>query len=128
VAELRRPVLLYDAHCRLCRFAARLVVRLDRADRLAYLPLDGAEAEPLLRPLPEAERASTWRLALPDGRLVGRGRGATGVLEALGHRRSARALAALPDGVVELGYDLVARHRGRLGRLFPDGPAPRRFP
>jgi hypothetical protein len=23
---------------------------------------------------------------------------------------------------------LVARHRGRLGRLVPDGPAPRRYP
>jgi len=35
----RRPVLLYDGGWRLCRFAARAVVALDRNRRLALLPL-----------------------------------------------------------------------------------------
>jgi hypothetical protein len=58
--------------------------------------------------LPEAERLASWRLVRRDGRMVGyawiRGR--------------------VPDAL----YRLVARHRERLGRLVPDGPAPRRFP
>jgi hypothetical protein len=47
------------------------------------------------------------RLTRPLGRLL-RGAGASGLLDA--------------------GDRLVARHRGRLGRLVPDGEAPRRYP
>jgi hypothetical protein len=40
-----------------------------------------------------------------------------------------RLLRALHASVVIDALDkLVARHRARLGRLVPDGPAPRRFP
>jgi hypothetical protein len=58
--------------------------------------------------LPEAERLASWRLVRRDGRMVGYGwiRG------------------RIPDAV----YRFVARHRERLGRLVPDGPAPRRYP
>jgi hypothetical protein len=106
--SVERPVLLYDAGCRFCRWAARLVVRADRRERLAVLPLDDPAAASLLAPVPEAERFASWRLVRRDGSLVGHGwiRG------------------RLPDAA----YGLVARHRGRLGRLVPDGPAPRRYP
>ena len=125
---LRRPVLLYDSQCRVCRFTARLVERLDRAERLAFLPLQDEEARPLLEELPEEERMTSWRLAGVDGTLSGRGAGAPAVLRALGHTRSAGVLAAVPETILEHGYDLVARNRGRIGRHVPDGPAPRRFP
>jgi predicted DCC family thiol-disulfide oxidoreductase YuxK len=128
VIPLRRPVLLYDSACRVCRFTARLVQRLDRGDRLAFLPLEAEEAGPLLERLPEAERMESWRLAALDGTLAGRGSGASAVVRALGHERAADLLAALPDTLLERGYDLVAGNRGRIGRLVPDGPAPRRFP
>jgi predicted DCC family thiol-disulfide oxidoreductase YuxK len=128
VIPLLRPVLLYDSGCRVCRFTARLVQRLDRGDRLAFLPLEAEEAGPLLEPLPEAERMESWRLAGMDGTLAGRGTGASAVVRALGHERAADLLAALPDPLLEHGYDLVAGNRGRIGRLVPDGPAPRRFP
>jgi predicted DCC family thiol-disulfide oxidoreductase YuxK len=104
----RRPVLLYDAGCRFCRFAARSVARLDVRERLAILPLDDAAAVPLLATLPEAERFDSWRLVRRDGSVLGYG----GVR---GH---------VPDAL----YQLVARNRSFLGRLVPDGPAPRRFP
>ncbi|MBA2742421.1 MAG: DUF393 domain-containing protein [Actinobacteria bacterium] len=128
MTRVQRPVLLYDPNCRLCRFAARVVVRLDRGDRLALLPLSSEEAAPLLEPLPETERFSSWRLAEPDGTLSGRGSGARGVLRAIGLDSAARLVEALPDAMLESTYDVVARNRGRLGRLVPDGPAPRRFP
>ena len=106
--RVERPVLLYDAGCRFCRWAARLVVRGDRRERLAVLPLSDPEAAPFLELVREPERFASWRLVRRDGSMVGYGwiRG------------------RLPDAV----YGLVARHRGRLGRVVPDGPAPRRYP
>ncbi|HSF60842.1 MAG TPA: DCC1-like thiol-disulfide oxidoreductase family protein [Gaiellaceae bacterium] len=103
-----RPVLLYDGECRFCRFLARCVVRLDRRSKLAILPLTDAAAASLLEALPADERLTSWRFVRRDGSLVGYG-GVRG---------------RLPDAL----YAIVARHRGRLGRLVPDGPAPRRYP
>jgi hypothetical protein len=108
MAAVARPVLLYDSGCRFCRFTARVAVTLDRRGRLAVLPLTDAAATPLLAALPEDERLASWRLVRRDGALLGYG----------GMR------GRVPDGL----YRLVARHRGLLGRLVPDGPAPRRFP
>jgi hypothetical protein len=61
-----------------------------------------------LAPLSEDERLASWRLARTDGSLSGY----------LGMR------GTVPDAV----YRLIAERRDLLGRLVPDGPAPRRFP
>lgn len=125
----RRPVLLYEAGCRFCRFMARLVARFDRRRRLAFLPLRDPEAAPLLAPLPEEERYASWFLSLPDGSLAGRGAGAVELLRVLeAARPAARVLAWVPPRLLDRLYDAVARHRTALGRFVPDGPAPRRFP
>lgn len=125
----RRPVLLYDADCRLCRFAARTAARLAREEELALLPLRDPAAEPLLAPLDEAQRLATWRLARVDGSLAGYG---TGVPELLAATRLGRPLARLsrllPASTLDAAYRLVARNRELIGRLVPDGPAPRRYP
>jgi predicted DCC family thiol-disulfide oxidoreductase YuxK len=105
---VERPVLLYDADCRFCRFAARAVARLDRRERLAFLPLDDPAAGALLAELPAEERFASWRMVRRDGSVAGRG---------WVHGR-------VPDAA----YDLVARNRGRLGRLVPDGDGPYRYP
>jgi predicted DCC family thiol-disulfide oxidoreductase YuxK len=126
---LARPVLLYDAGCRLCRFAARVVLRLDGDDELALLPLDDADAEPILSELPKDERFSSWRLALPDGSLAGHGAGGVELLRALRRtRRASRVLEHVPRRALDALYRGVERRRGLLGRLVPDGVAPRRFP
>jgi predicted DCC family thiol-disulfide oxidoreductase YuxK len=113
-----RPVVLYDADCRFCRFAARTVGRLDRRGRLALLPLGDAEAEPLLAEVPAAERFSSLRLAEPDGRLLSRGPAVKAVAAHLGAW----------TGGLDRAYDAIASRRSLLGRLVPDGLAPRRFP
>jgi predicted DCC family thiol-disulfide oxidoreductase YuxK len=115
---MTRPVLLYDADCRFCRFAARSVGRLDRRERLAFLPLGDADAAPFLADVPAGERLSSLRLAEPDGRLLARGAAVKAVAAHLGIRSAG----------LERAYDVVASRRGRLGRLVPDGAAPRRFP
>jgi predicted DCC family thiol-disulfide oxidoreductase YuxK len=115
---MTRPVLLYDAGCRFCRFAARTVGLLDRRRRLGLLPLGDEEAVPLLAGIAPDERFSALRLAEPDGRVLS---GGAAVKAALGH-------LGWPSAGLERAYDAVARRRGLLGRLVPDGSAPRRFP
>jgi predicted DCC family thiol-disulfide oxidoreductase YuxK len=118
------PVLLYDAGCRLCRFAARMVVRLDRGRELAVLPLRHPAAAPLLEPLRPEERFSSWRLARPDGSLAGHGAGVVPLFETMRVTRPlARLASLLPAGILDRLYGLVARHRRALGRFVPDGPA-----
>ena len=126
----RRPVLLYDADCRLCRFAARLVARLDRRRKLALLGLEDAAADALLEAVSEEERSSSLRLVLPDGRMLPAGAAALGVLEWLPATRPLARLAAVlrAEPAVEALYAAVARNRDRLGRLVPDGSGPRRYP
>jgi hypothetical protein len=41
-------------------------------------------------------------------------------------RPAGRLLGVLPPRLLEGAYDAVARNRRRLGRMVPDGPAPRR--
>jgi len=128
-ASLRRPVLLYDGECRLCRFTARVVSRLDRRTELALLPLQDGAAKTLLTPLAEDERLATWRLARPDGSLSGCGSGIPDLLETMGLTRTAgRLLRRVPVGALDALYRAAARNRGALGRLVPDGAAPRRYP
>lgn len=83
-------------------------MRLDRRERLALLPLDDLAAQPLLDALPETERVASWRLARRDGSLVG----------------YAGVRGRIPDAL----YRALTDRRDLLGRLVPDGPAPRRYP
>ena len=95
-----RPVLLYDGGCRFCRFAARVVARLDFG-RLAFLPFDDPAAEPLLARLPEAAASRACTCSDPTAPC-----GA----------RAARPTASSPATA------------DRLGRLVPSAPGPRRYP
>jgi predicted DCC family thiol-disulfide oxidoreductase YuxK len=96
---------------------------------LDVLPLRDPDAAALLAPVPEEARDASWLLAEPDGSLHGFGAGIPRLLGAIRLTRPlGRLLSPLPDGALDAGYGLVARNRGRLGRLVPDGPAPRRRP
>lgn len=126
---MARAMLLYDAECRLCRFAARTVLRLDLDRELGALPLQDLEAAAFLEPLAEEERLTSWRVVQPDGSLTGLGAGVVPLLRAMRLTRpTARLVSLVPDRALDTVYGVVARHRGQLGRLVPDGPAPRRFP
>ena len=122
-------MLLYDAACRLCRFTARLVVRIDRAHELAVLPLQDDEAAALLASLSPEQRLASWWIALPNGSLLGQGAGLPALFEAMRITRPLGVVArALPGRLLDRTYELVARNRRTIGRLVPDGPPPRRYP
>ena len=109
----------------------RVVARLDRHQELALLPLGDEEAGHLLASVPEEERGQCWWIVLRDGTVV-RGDEGGGVLlleevhltGPLG--RALRAVRLSP--VVDTFDRVLARYRSRLGRIVPDGPAPRRYP
>ena len=95
------------------------------------LPLGDPEADRLLASVPEEARGECWWLVLRDGTPVPGDAGGGVALFAevrLTHPlgRVLRALHA--SALIDALDKLVARYRGRLGRLVPDGPAPRRFP
>jgi predicted DCC family thiol-disulfide oxidoreductase YuxK len=122
-----RPVVLYDGACRLCRACARAIARLDRRQRLALLPFDEPEADALLAPLPTEERRASWRLLEPDGRLLGEAAAGVSLLEHLEWPHAAR-LARRTERLLDRLYGFTAKRRGSLGRVVPDGAAPRRYP
>jgi hypothetical protein len=72
------------------------------------LPLADPAAGQFIAQLPESERLESWRLVRRDGSLVG----------------YAGARGRFPDAL----YRAVADRRDVLGRIVPDGPAPRRYP
>jgi hypothetical protein len=81
--------------------------------------------------VPEDARGECWWLVLHDGTPVpgDSGGGVALFAEVRLTHPLGRLLRALHASVVIDALDkLVARHRARLGRLVPDGPAPRRFP
>ena len=127
----RRPVMLYDGNCRLCRSAARVVAALDRDRAVAMVRLADDEAATLLASIPEAARDDRWWLVLRDGTPVP-GDGGAGLLllrEVRLTRLLGSVLAVLRASRLLDALDVrISRHRSRLGRLVPDGVAPRRFP
>jgi hypothetical protein len=85
----------------------------------------------VLASVPEEARGECWWLVLPDGALLpGEGGGGVALLAEIRLTRPlGRALRAVRASVLLDALDkIVARHRGRLGRLVPEGPAPRRYP
>ncbi len=115
---MSRPALLYDGDCRFCRFVARVVLRLDRHERVALARLQDAEAATLLPGLSEEERLGSIHL-VENGRVSSRGEALTELSRRLG----------LPaPKLLGRAYEPVAQRRRALGRLVPDGPAPRRYP
>jgi hypothetical protein len=81
--------------------------------------------------VPEEARDECWWLVLPDGTPIAgdAGGGVALFTEVRLTRRLGRVLRRLHASALLDELDKVAaRHRGRLGRFVPEGPAPRRYP
>jgi hypothetical protein len=95
------------------------------------LPLADAEVARLLASVPEAVRNESSWLVHRDGAAVRLGAG--GAVQLLAEVRLTRPLgrgleAVGATGLLDALVGLVSRHRARIGRFVPDGPAPRRYP
>jgi predicted DCC family thiol-disulfide oxidoreductase YuxK len=118
---MARPVLLYEAGCPFCRWAATVVAGLDRRGDIALLAMESDEAAPLLEPLPEEERFATWQLVRPDGSLVSHGTGIVALLASMSLTRPLAPLLGRPRLVAVLDRldAVISRNRKRLGRFVP---------
>jgi predicted DCC family thiol-disulfide oxidoreductase YuxK len=114
-------LILSDGECALCHRLVRLVLRRDAAGRFDFAALQGPTARELLarlgRPPPGLDTVlvvTGYRSAAPA--VLERSRAALAVAASLGPPLSwLRLLGALPAPLLDRGYDLVARHRHRLG-------------
>lgn len=81
--------------------------------------------------MPEEARDECWWLVLRDGTPIAgdAGGGVALFAEVRLTRPLGRVLRTLHASALLDALDkVVARHRGRLGRFVPEGPAPRRYP
>ena len=95
------------------------------------LPLADAEAIRLLASVPEESRAESFWIVLHDVSVVAGddGGGLTILTELKLTRRIGRIFRTLKlSSVIDVLYKLVARYRGALGKLVPEGIAPYRYP
>ena len=122
-----RHWLFWDGDCGFCRRAVEWVRRRDTAGLFRIVPYQSAPRPPMTDDL-AARCARAMHVVASDGRVYAAGRASLFVLERVGWPRLARGLARRPlVWGVELGYRLVARHRGRVSRWLPGrrgaGPA-----
>lgn len=123
--DTRAETILYDASCRLCTVAARLVDRNARGSRLFRLaPLASDAFERLVPPDRREALPDSLVVSDSDGRLLTRSTAVVHVLVRLGGpwRLWGRLLRWVPRPARDLVYDLVARVR----RLLPPVRQPRR--
>ena len=105
-------LLIYDGDCGFCRWGMHVVRQLDRNGVFGFCPYGHPTAESLLSRLPE-ERRYTSHHAYREGVLHSATDAARVTLEGLPLGWLAVTLQ------LHRLYPLVARNRGRLGRLVP---------
>lgn len=112
------PLVLWDGDCGFCARSVEWARRRDAEKSLTFVPYQEAPSPPMT---PELERAcrEAVHVITPDGRILRAGRASLYVLERMGWRRCAKLLRLPPLlWLVELGYRLVAAHRGLASRLL----------
>ena len=116
-----KPILLFDGVCRMCSAITRFVIRHDPAPgRFRFASLQSEYAKSLLRRHGlEADSLDTFYVVLdpdePGERVLARSDAALTLLSALGGPWKALAvLRALPRGLRDALYGVVARNRYRL--------------
>jgi predicted DCC family thiol-disulfide oxidoreductase YuxK len=110
-----KPLVLWDGECGFCGSCVAWALSRDPESRLDFEPYQ--EVSELSLELHEA-CAKAVHVVKPDGAVLRAGRAVLFVFGQIGWPRLSAALS-LPPMIwcVELGYKLVARHRGRLSRL-----------
>jgi len=116
------PVLLFDGECGLCNRIVRLLLRLDRGERLRFARLQGEAGQAYLRAhglpaadfdslvfVPDWARREQREFLLRTDGVIAALRGGGGL-----SRMLAAGLAVFPATWRDTGYRLVARWRYRI--------------
>lgn len=115
-----KAVVLYDSNCRFCRWSLARLLRLDRRRSLRPVALDSPEADSLLGEMSPQERFGSWHLAVPGSTVRSGGAAVAPLTGRLTGSARAERLVGYFTVPLALGYQVVARSRGRLGRLVGD--------
>ena len=111
-------IVLYDGGCGFCRWSASMIASWDRARRLRFAPIRGAEGASRLGDMDRARRDGSWHLITRDGRVASAGAAVPLLLRELpGGGPLARVAEALPR-TTDRAYRALARRRRVLGRLL----------
>lgn len=116
------PIVLFDGGCGFCGGAVRLVLRHDTGRVFRFAPLDSAVGQQYLAEHGLAADPGTVVL-IDGGRAAVRSDAVLGIVRRLGGWWHLLRMGALvPRPLRDLGYDWVARHRGRLGGALGSRP------
>lgn len=117
-----RPVLLYDGSCGFCRSWVRRLQRVDREERIDFLPSQDRGARPDLPPLEDALVNRAIHFITPDGQVHQGADAAPVILRLLPRWRHAAWLFRIPGvrSIARLTYDWIAVRRHRFG-CGPEG-------
>jgi predicted DCC family thiol-disulfide oxidoreductase YuxK len=125
------PIVLYDGICALCNRFVQFVLKRDSQDRFRFASLQSNFASQLLRLHNTAPQdIDTMYLVLdhglPSERLLSRSAAAVTVLQELGGgwKPLAGMLQAMPAGMRDWAYNLVARNRYRTFGKYDSCPIP----
>ncbi|HEX8741770.1 MAG TPA: DCC1-like thiol-disulfide oxidoreductase family protein [Thermoleophilaceae bacterium] len=111
-----RATVLYDRDCGFCRWTLAELLRWDRARRLRPLPIQSAEGQRLLEPVPEEDRLASWHLVTADGEVRSAERGFPGLFSRLPAGAPIALVTGAAPGVFGAGYRALVANRTRLGR------------
>jgi predicted DCC family thiol-disulfide oxidoreductase YuxK len=120
MSDRSQHLLLYDGVCGLCDRLVQAVLARDRGAVFQFASLQSPAAKAVLGQFGQnPDELNTlyvivnYQSAAP--KLVSKGNAALFVSETLGWPwRAARVLGVLPHGLLDWGYDLIARHRYRM--------------
>jgi predicted DCC family thiol-disulfide oxidoreductase YuxK len=109
----RPPLLLYDAHCSVCRRFVSLVIKADRRGTMRVGTLQGGRGASIRRAFPDIGAGNSAIWIFPGVDPVAQSDAILGVMTYLGGWWGALAVAGrvLPTGLRNLVYRLFARNR-----------------
>lgn len=115
-----RHLLFYDGQCGLCDRTVQLLLRIDKHQRFAFAPLQGATAQTHLKNLPPHLRQVDSLILIEnfqesDSRLFMMSRGVWRICWLLGGPWILLGwMSSLPSWLFDWAYRIVARNRHRL--------------
>ena len=116
--------MLYDEHCGMCTALAAWLA--EHGKGLSVAPIGSPTGAELLRDLSATERYASVHVVDDAGRRRSAGAAVPVVLATLPAGRPGAAIARRLPWASELGYRLVARHRGTISKLLRLSRAVRR--